>query len=278
MYRNLADIVKSGKIGHLVMGQHSYNRGDNRIGEWNSYGDNPFKDPVHKNAGPHGSGDDYIDWNTFRKGTQPAEWDPDRFFRWRKSWEYGSGLVGDLMPHRLHPMMIAMNMPLTGMEGFPQRVSSGGGLYVQKVNPDTGKPDREVPDFTFITVDFGQHSLIVMSTCINEQGMRPMIRGNKATIIFSPSTAQVIPERAYSDEVEAETVNLNGNGEPIEVHHRNWLDSIRNNTEPNCNIDLAVRVQMMISLGELAYRHNTTFTFDPKTRAATPDVHKFPPA
>src|SRR5438445_13831967 len=132
----------------MVMGHHSYNRGDNKVGEWNDYGDqghqNYAKDPVYSKAGPHATGDLYIDWETYRKGTEPAEWDPDRFFRFRKYWEYGNGLVGDLMPHRLHPMMIAMNTPMTGTEGFPMRVSSGGGLYVQKKNPDTGKLDREV--------------------------------------------------------------------------------------------------------------------------------------
>jgi predicted dehydrogenase len=275
MYKNINAIVTSGKIGTMIMGQHSYNRGDNRIGEWNSYGDNPFKDPVHKNAGPMGKGDDHIDWETYRKGSYPAEWNPDRFFRFRKYWNYGNGLVGDLMPHRLHPMAIAMGIPTKGLEGFPMRVSSGGGLYVQKVNPDTGKPDREVPDFTYITVDFGKYSLIVMSTCINEQGMRPMIRGNKGNVLFSGDSAQVIPERAYADEVEAETVKLNSNGEKIEDHHKNWLAAIRENKETNCNIDLAVRVQTMITLGEMAYRHNTTFTFDPKTRTTTPDIKKF---
>src|SRR5207244_3399268 len=111
MYYNLQKIVKSGKIGKLVMGQHSYNRGDNRIGEWNSYGDNPYRawkpdEPDHeygeagndhRRAGPNASGNDHIDWETFRKGQGPKEWDPDRFFRWRKYWAYGSGLVGHVM-------------------------------------------------------------------------------------------------------------------------------------------------------------------------------------
>jgi predicted dehydrogenase len=256
------------------MGQHSYNRRDNRQGEWNSYGDNPWKDPVHKKAGPTATGDDHIDWETYRKGSQPAEWDPDRFFRFRKYFAYGNGLVGDLMPHRLHPMLIAMGLPLTGDGGWPIRVSSGGGLYVQKINPDTGKVDREVPDFTYVTADFGNCSLIIMSTSINEQGMRPMIRGNKGTIFFSGNSAQLRPEPAFTDEIESETVPLNSNGEPIEVHHKNWLDAIRDNKEPNCNIELAARVQTIITLGETAYRTNTTFSFDPKTKKATPDPTK----
>lgn len=275
MYYKLAEIVKSGKIGKMVMGQHSYNRGDNKIGEWNSYGDNPYK-PPHNAAGPHASGDDHIDWETFRRGHGPKEWDPDRFFRWRKYWAYGNGLVGDLMPHRLHPMYIAMGLStLRGNDGFPHRVSSGGVLTVQTKNPDTGKPDREVPDFTYMTADFDGFSLLIMSSTVSEMGMRPMIRGNKATILFAGDSAQITPERAYSDEVEAETIPLGGNGEPIPVHQKNWLDCIRSNKEPNCNIELALRVQVMIGLGELAYRNSETFTFDPKTRQSAPDYKKF---
>lgn len=274
MYYTVRDIVKSGKIGKLVMGQHSYNRGDNRIGEWNNYGDNPYK-PPHDKAGPQASGDDHIDWETFRRGHGPKEWDPDRFFRWRKYWAYGNGLVGDLMPHRLHPLFIAMNIPISGTQGFPKRVTAGGVLAVQKVNPDTKKPDREVPDFTYMTADFDDFSMIVMSSTVNEQGMRPMLRGNKATILFAGDSAQIIPERAYSDEVEQETVPLHGNGEPIPVHHKNWIDCMRSGATPNGNIDLAVRVQTMIGLGELAYRYNQTFTFDAATRASVPDYKKF---
>jgi predicted dehydrogenase len=274
MYNNIQSIIKAGKIGKLVMGQHSYNRGDNRIGEWNSYGDNPYKAP-HNAAGPKATGDDHIDWETFRKGAGPKDWDPDRFFRWRKYWAYGSGLIGDLMPHKIYPMYKAMGIPTTGLDGFPKRVMSGGVLAVQKVNPDTGKPDRDVPDFTYMIADFEDFTMMIMSTTINEQGMRPMIRGNKATILFAGDAAQIIPERAFSDEIEAETVQLQSNGEPIPVHHRNWLDCIRNGGQPNCNIDLALRGQVLISMGELAQRNSVTFSFDPKTRATTPDHKKY---
>jgi predicted dehydrogenase len=274
-YKNINAQVKAGKIGTLVMGQDSYNRGDNKIGEWNSYGDNPYK-PPHNQAGPTCTGDNHVDWETFRKGAGPKEWDADRFFRWRKYWAYGSGLIGDLMPHRLHPMFISMGIPTEGTAGFPYRVMSGGVLAVQKINPDTGKKDRDVPDFTYMTADFAEgYSMIIMSATVSDQGMRPMLRGNKGTIIYAGDTAQIIPERAYSDEIEAATVPLNGNGEPIPVHHKNWLDCIRTGKEPNANIDLAVRVQTIISLGELAYRNNETYTFDPKTRKSTPDTSKY---
>ena len=262
-----AEVVKSGRIGHVVVGQGSYMR-NGRVGEWNNYG------RFDIDAGPQASGDAHVDWETFRTGKGPKDWDADRFFRWRKYWAYGSGLVGDLFPHRLHPLFIAMNIPTTGLDGFPVRVSSGGGLYVQKYhtslkNPLTGKmdkPDREVPDFTTLTVDFKDYTLQAMSSTINDVGWEDMIRGNKASLYFGGSGVKIVPQREWADEADAGEEPVTGPSENIPTHHRNWLDCIRTNGVPNANIDIAVRVQVMISLAEKAYRESKTFTFDPKTR------------
>lgn len=253
-------LVREGKIGKVVMAQGSYCR-NGKIGEWNYY-------PIDKDAGPHGQGDAYVNWSTFRKGEGPTEWDPDRYFRWRKYWAYGNGIMGDLFPHRLHPLMIAMNLPTEGDAGFPIRVASLGGIYVQKINPQTGKPDREVPDFTNVIIDFAEDcSLMLLGSTINEQGWQDMIRGNKATLYIGGDSVEVRPEAVWADEVEGVQEQAPG-GEPIEVHQKDFLDCIRTNGVPNCNIDLAVRVQTMISLGEMAYRQGKTMHFDPKTRKA----------
>ncbi len=264
-YAAVAKIIQSGKLGHIVVGQGNYMRGDNKTGEWNV--------DVDLDAGPGASGDAHIDWDTFRRGTDPKAWDPDRFFRWRKYWAYGSGLVGDLFPHKLHPLFIAMGLPTDGLRGFPVRVSSNGGLYVQKTrkDPTTSKivPDREVPDFVNIAVDFEDCSMMAMASTINEEGWPDSIRCNKGTILFTGSTIKVKPERSYADEVDGSDEQAPGDGEPIPGHHKNWIDCIRTNGVPNGNIDLAVRVQVIISLAERAFRESATFTFDPKTRTAT---------
>lgn len=252
-------VVKEGRIGHVVQAQGSYCR-NGKIGEWNYY-------TIDKDAGPQATGDGYVNWDMFRMGKEPKEWDPDRFFRWRKYWAYGNGIMGDLFPHRLHPLAIAMNLPQEGLGGFPLRVSSMGGLYVQKINPETKRPDREVPDFTTIQVDFPEEcTLMLLGSTINEQGWQDMIRGNKATLYFGGSGVQIKPERVWAEEVEFGEEPVEGPGESIEEHEKNLLKCIREGGRPNCNIDLALRVQIMISLGEMSYRRGKTMHFDPKTR------------
>ena len=108
-----------------------------------------------------------------------------------------------------------------------------------------------------------------MASTINEEGWPDSIRCNKGTILFTGSTIKVKPERSYADEVDGSDEQAPGDGEPIPGHHKNWIDCIRTNGVPNGNIDLAVRVQVIISLAERAFRESSTFTFDPKTRTAT---------
>lgn len=252
-------IVKEGTIGKVIMAQGSYCR-NSKIGEWNYY-------HIDEDAGPNASGDAYVNWEMFRKGSNPKQWDPHRFFRWRKYYAYGNGIVGDLFPHRLHPLMIAMNLPQTGLDGFPMRVSSLGGIYgLKQREDDPKKADREVPDLTTLMVDFpGGPSMMLLGSTVNEQGLQDMIRGNKATLYFGGTSVDVKPERIWSEEVEASSKQA-GNGEPIPVHQRNFIDCIRNGGNPNCNIDLATRVQVMITLGDLSYQKGKTYHFDPKTR------------
>ena len=262
-YHQCSDLIKQGNFGTMVCAQASYNR-NSKEGEWNYY-------TIDPDASPTATGDGYVDWETFRRGKGPKAWDGDRFFRWRKWWSYGSGLVGDLLPHRLYPMMVAMGIPTEGMDGFPMRVSSMGGLYVQKFKPDGKTPDRDVPDFIDVICDFpGGPSLMLMSTCINEEGWTDTIRMNRATITLGGDTIDVKPERVWSDVVDANSVEAPC-GEPIDRHERNFLDAIRGIlAKPNLNIDFALRGQIILTLAEMSYRNGAEMYFDPKTRKAWP--------
>ncbi len=57
--------------------------------------------------------------------------------------------------------------------------------------------------------------------------------------------------------------------EDIRVHEKNWFDCIRSGKEPNANIDLAIRVQTVLSLAEISDRLKVACLFDEKTRKIT---------
>jgi hypothetical protein len=79
------------------------------------------------------------------------------------------------------------------------------------------------------------------------------------------------PEKPFADDIDPEDINgIKPTGEHIEFHEKNWFDCIRtNNPKPNCNIDLAVRAQTVISLAEMSDRLKIACLFDEKTRKVT---------
>lgn len=242
-----AELVKGGKIGTLLWAQGGYCR-NTPTGEWNYYKiEDEFKP-------------DTIDWKFWLGRAPKHDFSPERYFRWRKYWDYGTGIIGDLWPHRLHPLMIAM-----GLTDFPKRVTCVGANITDS---DKGTAERrDVADTTFMTAEFPGGQLICLAGCsVNEQGLQDMIRGNKATLYFGGDKIQIKPERPYVEELEAEDVTWQGPGESQAEHHKNLWSCIRNGGTPNCDIELGVRVQTIVSLAEKSYRESKMACFDAAKR------------
>ena len=203
--------------------------------------------------------------------------DADAFHRWRKYYPYCGGLLGDLVPHRLHPLMLA-----TGNPEFPKRVTSIGTREVHTDRKTPGTPERDVPEHVQLSAEFpGGMLLTVSSSTVNAKSDGFRIYGHQATLEIGDqgNVIQMIPERGFADEFEGLTDverkdlcidPLKGlQVEDIRMHEKNWFDCIRSGKAPNGNIDLAIRVQTVISLSEMAERLKITCLFDEKTRKIT---------
>jgi hypothetical protein len=101
------------------------------------------------------------------------------------------------------------------------------------------------------------------------------IYGHKATMNIGSSGERIelVPEKEFSEEIDLETFT-GLQAEDIRVHEKNWFDCIRNGKTPNANIELAIRVQTVISLAEMADRLKVTCLFDEKTRKITDGAGK----
>ena len=79
---------------------------------------------------------------------------------------------------------------------------------------------------------------------------------------------ELVPEKDFADEIDPETF-AGLKPEDIRMHEKNWFDCIRTNKMPNANIELAIRVQTVISLAEMSDRLKMACLFDEKTRKIT---------
>jgi len=83
-------------------------------------------------------------------------------------------------------------------------------------------------------------------------------------MFFGGGKIQIKPERPYTDEIEEQDVSYEGPGEDQKEHHKNFWYCIRNNGVPNCNIDLGLRVQTIVSMAEESYRKSRMSVWDPE--------------
>jgi len=249
------EMIQAGKIGPLIWGQGYYCRNDPK-GEWNV--------PLDARVTPES-----VDWKQWLGQVKKDEpFNREHYFRWRKYYPYCAGLLGDLIPHRLHPLMLA-----TGKPEFPNRVVAIGTKIVHPDrNRDDGALERDVPEHLELIAEFPSGlSLVVAASTVNAKSPGFVIYGHKASLEIGTSgeSLTLIPEKPFADEIDLERLDGLTPVEDFAVHEKNWFDSIRANKQPNANIDLAVRAQTVISLAEMSDRLKVACLFDEKTRKVT---------
>ena len=255
-YAKCAEMIKAGKIGTLVWAQAWYSR-NSLNGEWN-YALDTDDSPAN------------IDWERWLGPVKQRDpFSAQQFHRWRKYYRYCAGPLGDLAPHKLHPLLLA-----TGTPEFPTRVCSIGTRPVHIDRNVPGTDERETPEHAQLLAEFPS-GFVIMVTCCTVNGTTPgtSLYGHKATLEIAASGERVnlAPQREFGDEIDPETVG-NLQAEDIRVHEKNWFDCIRSGKQPNANIDLAIRVQTVISLAEMSDRLKVACLFDEKTRKVTTEA------
>ena len=254
-WHKAAEIINAKGIGEPVWAQGYYCR-NSKEGEWNFTIDQNFKEGADMN------------WEAWLGGVKNrAPFSPEHYFRWRKFMPYCAGLLGDLVPHRLNPLMVA-----TGNPQFPTRVVCVGTKPVGTDKKKDGALMRDVPEHVEIIAEFPNgFSMVIGASTVNAKSPGFVIYGHKATLEIGNAgeRLKIVPELPFTEEIEMEEFNGLQPIEEFPVHHKNWLDCIRSGKQPNANIDLATKVQTVVSLAEMSERLGVACYFDEKTRKIT---------
>ena len=240
-YLKARDLVAQGAIGKPLWAQGTYCR-NSFHGEWDYSID------------PEGT-EENIDWRHFLGSAPKRPFSQDRYFRWRKYWDYSGGISTDLLYHRLVPFLVALGPQ------FPVRVSANGGIYVHK--------DREVPDTISTTIEYPDFQVIMSSSMAADlpgSHLEPVIYGHEGTIEFKGNELVVTPEPIFAKatgkqplRIPAETLNLHV------AHMENFFDCVRSRQQPHLDAEFGYRAMVAIGLGVEAYRESRQMAFDPLT-------------
>jgi predicted dehydrogenase len=249
--------IQDGMIGKMILSQDSYHRNWNGVqnppGEWNR--------PIDAEAGLEGKGENFVDWKMWLGQTSNLPWSPDRFFRFRKYWEYSGGIATDLFYHVMAPL----NLVWGGGE-FPYRVAGTGGTYIFK-------DEREVPDTFMLVADYPRgHSVVLSSSMANSRHIPGLIRGYEGTIMmvehgmFEGRTdyITVTPERhaaeAFAKKYGSSEVQIKMEQRPS--HYLNFVECTRSREKPVLDGFIAHKAMVPIAMAVESYRSGQMLYFD----------------
>ena len=227
--------VREDALGKVVIAQIDYSR---------NHKDDMWMYDIDPDARPGVN----LDWSAWLGSAPKRAWDPERYFRWRRFWDYSGGIATDLFIHRVTRIIKALNLT------FPERcVGSGGKYFFNKA---------EVPDTFNVMLDYpGGPTVLLVSSMANDTAVEHVLRGHKATLTFTRTGFSIRPQKLFEGEVKPIDYKKTG-AESMELHHRNLIRAIRSGDALNCDCMLGYYGVVACEMGVLSYRRRQYLRWD----------------
>jgi|SRR5947209_2363785 len=139
---------------------------------------------------------------------------------------------------------------------FPSHVAATGGRFEFKDSK------AEIPDTLNMLIDYPQGLTVqLISSMANDTPVQHLIRGNKATLQFTNSGFEIVPQRIFAREAKPYTHHKTG-AEELDLHHRNLQGAIRRNEALRCDANLGYYGVVATAMGNLSYRKRKYMRWD----------------
>lgn len=226
-------LIRAGKLGDIHKVHLTWNRNSPR-GQKTKYGIDPRT----------------VDWKKFLGNAKDQPFDEYRFRQWRWFWDFGGGILTDLMVHHLDIANWVLDLD------HPSSATTIGDHFMAEglwETPDTIQtlmryPDRKV-------------QVYFEGTFVNARN-RSMIEimGSDATLYLDRGRYELHPERhrriKYQEMVLGEGIrgaDHYKNPDSEALHLSNWLECIRSKKTPNAPISAGVKAAAAAHLANRAY-------------------------
>ncbi|ASZ12658.1 Gfo/Idh/MocA family oxidoreductase [Chitinophaga pendula] len=259
--KNIVDAGLLGKVSHVEMCCYYHMRNNG----------NPVVQPVP----------DFFDYEMWTGPAPLRPYDGLPHVRWWRTFmEYGNGIMGDMCVHMLDTVRWMLHL------GWPKRISSTGGIYVQKEGKsniaDTqsalfeyeelnclwqhrtwGTPDD--PQYPWAFKIFGEKGTLAASTM--QYDFTPVDK-DKGKAIHGDV---LFEKEKYPEDVKEPAIELNA-APATRLHMLNFLDAIAHNTRPVADIAEGHISTASCILANLSMQTGRPLTYDPGKRIITGDA------
>jgi predicted dehydrogenase len=228
------EILQSGALGKIHKVHMTWNRNSNRGAR--SYAE---IDPAT------------VDWARFLGNAPKQPFHPVRFRNWRFFWDFGNGILTDLMVHWLDVVHWFLDL------NYPESAVTIGDNFA----PEWG---WETPDTIQTLLNYKPEGVQAYfeGTFVNARNAAMTeFMGDDATLYIDRGRYEIIPEKGRSM-VPSEMILGEGprgadfydhpNGELLHLQH--WLDCVRSRREPNTPVEVGVTAAAAAHLGNIAFR------------------------
>ena len=218
-YASAHEAIQAGKLGPVIEAQIDYARNyPDDQGPWRTR----VEDQLPKPAG--------LNWERWLGPAPAHQWEAPRYYEWRNYRDYSGGIASDLFIHRLTRILKACGLT------YPQQVVGMGGIYLWKDGrelPDNLEMLAEYPSDGKITPGMTVH---VLGTMGNDRGIDHLIRGQDATLVFTPEGWEII-EQGSEEVIERHEKT---GAEDVGLHHKNLHAAIRKGAALHCPPELGL--------------------------------------
>src|ERR1700761_3921123 len=212
------------------------------------------------------------DWLNYELWQGPAPRKPYQdgliHYNWHWFWHYGTGEALNNGTHEVDFARWGLNVD------FPTRVTSVGGRY-------QFKDDWQTPDTQIVTMDYPDRVSLMWE---NRSSNGRKIEGADRGVIFYGDNGSLDSDgedytiydlagkmvKQVKKQGPAEDASIQGRNTASpslgmdSQHVANFLDAIRNNKKPNCDVELGYKSVVAMQLGNISWRVGRDLHLDPK--------------
>jgi predicted dehydrogenase len=243
------EIVKAGQLGPIRKVHLTWNRNAARTG-YLQYNIDPST----------------VDWKAWLGDAPPQPFDAYRFRQWRWFWDFGGGVLADLMVHYIDVVHWYLNLD------HPDHAVTIGDMFTAK--------NWETPDTAQTLLHYPGVQVYFEATFLNARnGAMLEFMGTDGTLYLDRGRLAVFPERKRDPSNRnpqlptiPESEWILGSGPPGADHYdqpdaealhlSNWLECIRSRQKPNSPVETAIGSDSAAHLGNIAYREGKVARWD----------------
>ncbi len=168
----------------------------------------------------------------------------EKYNHWRFFWDFGGGILTDLLTHWIDVIQWYMNQPA------PMTATTTGDLYLMKWQcPDTITAAYEYPGNFMVTYTGA------LNNGIDDGGIE--FRGTKATLKIDRAHLAVYPQDVPNQPGKfypKPEIYVRSEGDGTIDHVRNFLDCMKSRKSPNANIEVGFEAARASWIGNIALK------------------------